>query len=168
MRTWIIRLVIVLIIGTLGTLVWPYLESKSGQVQRRQLRIMKLASKRNWEAVTPMLAKDYEDQWGLDRTDSVNFFKEMLQGFIVLDIQWTTESITVTENTAKVRGHAKVTGSGLGLSQNVIDVTNNLKEPWIFTWRTQGWKPTDWELLSVSNTELNSDVPVEPLKKDAP
>jgi hypothetical protein len=163
MRTWIIRLVIVLIIATLGTLVWPYLESKSGQVQRRQARLMKLASKRNWEAVTPMLAKDYEDQWGLDRTDSVSFFKEMLQGFIVLDIQWTTEAITVTENTAKVRGHAKVTGSGLGLSQNVIDVTNNLKEPWVFTWRTNGWKPTDWELLSVSNSELGS-----PLQEDDP
>lgn len=62
MRTWIVRTVAVILIYWMGSLAWPYMQSKRGQVQRRQDQIIKLAAKRNWDAVTAMLATDYEDQ----------------------------------------------------------------------------------------------------------
>ena len=77
----------------------------------------------------------------------MNLAREMLQTFLVLNIDWTTDEITVNENIAKVRGHAKLSGSGVGFSQHIMDLVNQLSEPWVFTWRTDGWKPDDWKLI---------------------
>ena len=168
MRNWIVRIVALIVFYLLGSFAWPYLQSKSGQAQRRHEQIIKLAAKRNWDAVTEMLATDYEDQWSMSRVDSVNLAKEMLQAFLVLNIEWKTDEITVNENIAKIRGHAKLSGSGVGFSQTIMDTVNNLKEPWVFTWRTDGWKPDDWKLLSLRNTELGGPLPVDVLKKPKP
>ena len=167
MRTWIIRLIIVSVIGFVLSWLWPYVQSKSGQVQRRQEQIIKLAAKRNWDAVTAMIATEYEDQWSMNREDSVNLAKEMLQAFIALNIEWTTDEITVNDNIAKIRGRARMSGSGVGFSQTVMDMVNALDEPWTFTWRTDGWKPDDWKLLSLRNKGLGGPLPVNAINKPA-
>lgn len=165
MRKWIIRLLVVSVIGTALSWLWPYVQSKNGQVQRRQDQIIRLASKRNWDAVTAMIATEYEDQWSMNREDSVNLAHEMLQAFLSLEITWKTDEITVSDNMAKVRGHARINGSGVGFSQTVKDMVNALEEPWVFTWRTDGWKPDDWKLLSLRNKGLGGPLPVDAIKK---
>ena len=165
MRTWIVRIIAVIVLYLLGSFALPYVQSKKGQVQRRQDLIIKLAAQRKWDAVTQMLTTDYEDQWSMSREDSVELAKELLQGFLVLNIDWTTAEITVNENVAKVRGHAKLSGSGVGFSQHIIDLVNTLNEPWVFTWRTDGWKPDDWKLLSLRNTELGGPLPVDAVRR---
>lgn len=98
----------------------------------------------------------------------MNLAREMLQTFLVLNIDWTTDEITVNENIAKVRGHAKLSGSGVGFSQHIMDLVNQLSEPWVFTWRTDGWKPDDWKLLSLKNQELGGPLPIDALRKGKP
>ncbi len=152
------------VIVLLVWLVWPYLESADAQVRHQQEGIIKLAADRDWDAVTGRMSYEYEDQWSMNRTDSVALAQELLQGFLALDIEWTTAEITVNGNIAKVRGTVKMTGSGVGASSMVLSRVNSIQEPWVFTWRKDGWKPSGWHLRSLKNAELGGPLPENALR----
>lgn len=158
------RLLIPAIVVLLVWLAWPYLESPRAQVERRQRNIVAHAADRDWEAVRACLALEYEDQWSMNRTDAVALAEELLQGFIALDIEWTTAEITVNENIAKVRGTARLSGNGAGASLLVKERINQLVQPWVFTWRRDGGKPDDWKLLSLRNAGLGGPLPENALE----
>ena len=160
----IIRLLIPAALVLIAWLVWPYLESPKAQVERQQRNIIGLAADRDWDEVRACLALEYEDQWSMNRTDAVALAEELLQGFIMLDIEWTAAEITVNENIAKVRGTAKLSGNGAGVSTLVKERVNQLTQPWVFTWRKDGGKPDDWKLLSVRNAGLGGPLPENALK----
>lgn len=160
-----IRLLIPAAVVLFAWLVWPYLESSAAQVERRQRRIIALAEKRDWDGVTECIALEYEDQWSQNRADSVVLAQELLAGFFMLDIEWTTSEVTVNDNIAKVRGMARITGNGAGASQFVKDRVNQIKQPWVFTWRKDGWRPSDWKLLSLRNAELGGPLPENALRR---
>ena len=161
----IVRVLIPAIVVLAVWLVWPYLESDKSQVMRQHLRMLELASNRDWDAVTASMALEYEDQWSQNRADSVALAEEILTGFITLDMEWTpTGEITLNENIAKVRGTVKLTGRGLGASQLVKDRVNSVKEPWVFTYRKDGSGPRGWKLLSLRNTGLGGPLPENAVK----
>lgn len=147
-------------------LAWPYLESDKAQLMRQHQRLLALASDQKWNAVTECIALEYEDQWSMDRAESVALATEMLTGFITLDIEWTTAEVTINDNLAKVRGTAKMSGHGLGpANQFVMDRVNNLEEPWVFTWRRDGRGPRGWKLLSLRNNGLGGPLPEDALER---
>lgn len=158
------RLLIPATIVVMVWFAWPYLESSQARVERQQKRIIAHAADRNWEGVTELLALEYEDQWSMNRTDAVALAEELLQGFIMLDIEWTTTEITVNENIAKVRGAARLSGNGGGVSALVKERVNQLTQPWVFTWRKDGRRPDDWRLLSLRNPGLGGPLPENALK----
>src|SRR5687767_632915 len=119
-----LRILIPAMVVLLVWLVWPYLESDKAQVLRQHQRVLARASDRNWDAVTESMASDYEDQWSMNRAEAVDLAKDLLAGFITLDIEWTTAEVTVNGNIAKVRGTAKLAGRGLGPSEMIMDRVN--------------------------------------------
>jgi hypothetical protein len=160
-----LRFLIPAIVVLLVWLVWPYLESDNAQVLRQHQRVLALASDRDWDAVTQSMALQYEDQWSMNQGEAVDLAKDLLAGFITLDIEWATAEVTVNGNIAKVRGTAKLTGRGLGPSEIIMDRVNALKEPWVFTWRKDGPGPRGWKLLSLRNTELGGPLPEDAVKR---
>ena len=146
-------------------LVWPWFEPDEAQVLRQHRRVLDLAADRSWEEVTDSLALEYEDQWSLNRHDAVALATEILNGFITLQIEWTTAEVTVNGNVAKVRGVAKLSGRGLGASGLVTDRVNALTEPWVFTWRRDGRGPRKWKLLSLRNSALGGPLPEDVLQR---
>lgn len=137
-------------------LAWPYLQSDGRQAEKIHQRLIKQGAKRNWVEAEKFLAEDYTDQWELDRTEAMQLASELLQGFLYLNIEWETTEVTVNDGIAKVRGIAKMNGSGGGLSTTIINKVNGLQEPWVFTWRKQSRKPDSWKLTSVSNDGLKN------------
>lgn len=135
-------------------LVWPYMASSEKQAEKRQRDLISAASKRSWTEIGEMMTTDYKDQWDSNREDSVNTARELFSGFVILDLEWTQSSIKVIGNTAQAQGLLHAEGKGMGVSSVVMDSINQIKKPWTFTWRKEGWKPTDWKLISVSNEEL--------------
>lgn len=154
-----IRFVIPVVIVFLAWLLWPFLQSASGQVTRMQETLIKAAAKRNWMEVKELMASDFQGMWELDREEATAEATEYFQGFLYLNIDWTTAEVTVNGEIAKVRGTMKMNGSGAGPSQMIMNRVNALKEPWVFTWRKEGWKPKSWKLVSVTNQEIVSELP---------
>ncbi len=162
----ILRVLIPAIVVLAAWLAWPYLESDSAQVLKQHERVLGLASDQKWLAVTEAMALEYEDQWSMNRADSVALAEELLAGFIILDIEWNTAEVTVNGNIAIIRGTAKLTGRGLGPgNQYVMDRVNELKEPWVFTWRKDSTGPRGWKLLSLRNNGLGGPLPENALKR---
>jgi hypothetical protein len=137
-------------------LAWPYLQSDRRQAENMHRKLITLAAKRNWVEAEKYLAEDYIDQWELDRTEAVPLASELFQGFLYLNIEWETTEVTANDGIAKVRGIAKMNGSGGGLSSTIINKVNALQDPWVFTWRKQSRKPDSWKLMSVSNDGLKN------------
>ena len=137
-------------------LVWPFFLSAGGQVERVQQKLVSQAEKRNWLEAKKFLAADFEDQWGHNRNDVIELATAAFEGTLYLNIDWTTAEVTENENIVKVRGTAKMNGSGGGATPLIIKKVNELTEPWVFTWTKEGWKPSDWKLLSMKNAALEN------------
>jgi hypothetical protein len=45
-----------------------------------------------------------------------------------------------------------------------MDRVNELKEPWVFTWRKDGSGPRGWKLLSLRNSGLGGPMVEDALK----
>lgn len=148
-----------------GWLVWPFFQSSEVQVARSHAELFELAGGRYWTEVGGLMSKDYDDAWGNNAEDAIEIASELLQGFLVLDLQWQTMTVVVDEDSkgkglsATVTGKARIEGNGLGLSQMVMSRLNNLEEPWTFTWRKEDWKPGDWRLVSVTHPKLKDKIP---------
>lgn len=151
------RAFLILVPAVIVLIVWwflPYLDSPEKQVEKRHQDLIAAASRRSWREVEEMIATDYKDEWEQKREDAVNTARQLLSGFIVLDMTWHQQSLTVIGNTAQAKGTVTMDGKGMGGSEFVMDRVNRVKKPWVFTWRKDGTKPTDWKLISVSNEEL--------------
>lgn len=139
-----------------GWIVWPYLQPAETQVSKCHEKLFSLAGQRYWSEASEWLSPEYHDQWENNRTQAIELAGEAFRGFIILDLKWETAEISVNEGekTAEIRGKISLEGSGAGISQMLITKVNNLKEPWLFTWKKEGGKPTSWRLISVKHPEL--------------
>jgi hypothetical protein len=165
MRTFIRILIPAVVVFTVW-LAWPYLESDKAQVMRQHKRLLALASDRKWDVAKESIAEDYADQWGLTRQESVETARDLLASFFMVEIEWTPqEEVSVNDNIAKVRGFAKITGSGGGPSEYIKTEVNTLKQPWVFTWRRDSRGPHGWKLVSVRNAGLDGVAPKDALEK---
>lgn len=150
----IIRIAVVVAVLILGWLAWPYLQSPEKQAKARHLELFKFASKRDWKTAGSFLSSHYEDQWGNRPAEALDLARDLMSGFIILEIKWEDTDLSANDTIVKVRGRARMEGNGMGVSQMVMTKVNQMQEPWVFTWKKEGWKPSDWKLMSVTNKEL--------------
>ncbi|CAN5898679.1 hypothetical protein BH11VER1_BH11VER1_29420 [soil metagenome] len=151
------RAILILVPAVIVLIVWlilPYLDSPEKQLEKRHQDLISAASRRSWKEVEEMIAADYKDEWEQKREDSVTTARQLLSGFLVLDMTWKQESLSIIGNTAQAKGLVTIDGKGMGGSEFIMDRVNRVKAPWVFTWRKDGTKRTDWKLISVSNEEL--------------
>jgi hypothetical protein len=156
MKRFLLRLIVVALLITAAWQVWPFLQSPEGQARKRHMSLFETVSKRNWKAVPAYLAESYEDQWGQKGPEAVEVARELLAGFIILEIRWEPTEAGANDNIVKLRGHARMEGNGLGISQILMTKVNQLQEPWVFTWQKDGWHPSGWRLISITNKELEN------------
>ncbi len=159
MRTWLLRILVINLVISGIWLGWPFLKSAKSQALDQQQRLIGLVAQRDWKQTLTLLAEDYHDSWDMKREDAVSVGHEVLQSFLVLNLNWKTSSIVIVEKTATITGIIKISGNGYGFSQEIINKVNNLKEPFVFTWRKDGWKPGDWRLVSLMQPELSGWQP---------
>jgi hypothetical protein len=154
MRRWIIRLLILDLIISIIWFGWPFLQSSKTQVSKQQSALLRVIEKRKWPEINLLIAPDYKDQWDQSRDQSLSVMKQLLGGFFVFTIDMKSLEVSVDGKTAKASGTMKMTGSGAGVSAMVMDAVNKLNQPFSFTWRKDGWKPSDWKLVSIAQPEL--------------
>jgi hypothetical protein len=158
-RTWILRIVAINLVVSAVWFGGPFLKSSQTQALDQHERLVALVAHRNWKQTLALMAVDYHDAWDMNREEAVSLGHEVLQGFLMLDLAWKPTSVAQEGKTATITGFIKASGTGAGFSQEVVSRLNNLREPFVFTWRKDGWKPDDWRLVSVKQTELAGGQP---------
>ena len=158
MRRWILRLLALAVLVGLAVFFWPFLQSRQAQVEAQQQRFIKAVEQRNWALVKELMDPNYEDQWKLHRDKSLSLAHELLSGFLILNLDWNSQGTKVDGDQIQAQGAIKMSGSGAGLSSEIINNAGQIHQPWTFVWRKTGWKPSDWRLVSISNPELEGMV----------
>jgi hypothetical protein len=117
-------------------------------------RLLRTVEKRDWVAVSGMMAEDYRDAWGQTRTEAVTRGSEGLAQFFWITINPEKSTWEFGPGRASVSARLQMDGHGTPLAQMAVDRFNQLKKDFQFAFRKESWKPWDWKLVSISQPEI--------------
>ena len=128
-----------------------FFQPPAEQLGRAQVKLLHAVEKRDWSAIHPMLADEYQDDFGFDRDTALSTAKDLLSGYFSLTLRTETTYQRGTNQIGMVKMKIKVEGNGTPVSQMVSDRVNATKEPWVFHWLKKGRWPWDWKLVQLQN-----------------
>ncbi len=110
------------------------------QVTRRHADLIEAIEEKKWGRCGKLVAPDYRDRWGFNRSDLLLTLKDVgRQFFIVLDMKWKTEKVERDGKTFRITGHGSFTGKGSPLAPAIESRSNRYRaEPFTFHWKKQG------------------------------
>lgn len=143
-------LAVAVILGVYLSWLWP----ATHQVQLHTRHLFDALEGKRWGRFESFIAADYRDQWGHDRA-AVRERSRAVFGYL-RDVHLTTsgDQIVIDQSGAVWRGHIRLECSDSELSGYVKERVNGLTEPFELEWRHASWKPWDWQLVRVSQPEL--------------
>src|SRR5262249_2399225 len=110
--------------------------------------------KRDWAGAGDFLAGHYRDDWGDDRQLMINRLRLGLRFFNSLTITSKETRIQVEESAATWSARLEIAGAGSEMVPQAVEEINRLTTRFELRWEKQSWKPWDWKLTKVSNSEL--------------
>jgi len=125
------------------------------QILKHNEHLLKAASNRNWTRLAAFIDEKYSDRWGHDKASALSDSREVLAQFFVLDLTGESPECSANGLTGTVSCHLKMSGRGSPLADAAMNEINGLQPPFTFQWTRQSWKPWDWKLTRVDNSQLN-------------
>lgn len=127
----------------------------SRQVRSHQARLLHAVEKRDWEAVSALLDPQYHDRWGHDPATAIEDARQIFSQFLSCTIEPSEEEVLVEEEKGEVRQRLALSGAGSPVADLVKGRVNALREPFVFRWVRRSWKPWDWKLQEVDQSQLD-------------
>ena len=135
-----------------GFLAWNWQPEKQAGIQTAHF--LQAVERRNWEKVRAYLATNYTDRWGHDQALALEAAEQVFQQFLFLKVEHEIVSQAANRATGETRARVKISGSGGALAQIAMERVNGLREPFLFSWKRQSWKPWDWQITRIEQPEL--------------
>lgn len=153
-RRWIIAAFAILAFA-----IWLYFWCEpERQVRRAQARLLAAAESGDVDSFAQMLATDYRDGWGHDKAFVVNGSRQVFNDFKTCDIAREEVSLAPSGgNQWTLREKLVLTGLGGPIAMAVRERASHLHQPFTMIWRKSGWKPWDWELISIEQPEMKAE-----------
>jgi hypothetical protein len=143
-------LILAAIVGIWLTRLW----GAENQVQLHTEHLLHQIEKRNWAGAGDFLAVSYHDDWGDDRQLMISRLRLGLRFFSNLTITAKEVEIRLEGDTATWRARIQIAGSGGEMAPQAVEEINRLTTPFGLHWQKESWKPWDWKLVQVRNSEL--------------
>ena len=124
------------------------------QVRRAQARLFSTVEKRNFDAMSLLMAEDYRDRWQQDKAIVLRGCREVFGQFITLTIDRADSQLEGKGDSWLLREKLTIKGLGGPLAMVARNEVNGLREPFAMTWRRRSWKPWDWELSALDHPTL--------------
>ena len=131
-----------------------HLWGSENQVRLHTEHFLSQIEKRDWAGAGEFLAANYRDDWGDDRQLVINRLRFGLRFFNTLTITAKETRIQVEESGAIWSARVQIAGAGSDVVPQAVEEINHLTTPFKLRWQKQSWKPWDWKLGKVSNSEL--------------
>jgi hypothetical protein len=142
--------ILALIVGVWLTRLW----GTENQVRLHTEHLLRQIEERKWAGAGEFLAANYRDDWGDDRQLMISRLRVGLRFFNTLTITAKETRIQVEESGAIWSARLQITGAGSDVPPQAVEEINRLTSPFELRWQKQSWKPWDWKLDKVSNSEL--------------
>ena len=127
------------------------------QVLKHNEHFLKAAENRNRAKFAGFIDASYADRWNHDKGFIVREASEVLRQFFALTIRSESVECTMSDDHAAVTARIRIEGRGTAIAELARSETNALTEPWLFEWKRKSWKPWDWKLVRVDQTQLRLD-----------
>ena len=131
------------------------------QVRLHQEHLLRSVEDRNWKKVNAFVSTDYRDRWGQTKQVVLTRLPQVFGNFLACGVQGTPISQTWSGGACVIQSRIHIVGSGGPIAQFVIQQSESLREPFVFKWRRQSWKPWDWALVEVDQPELEIPADLE-------
>jgi hypothetical protein len=147
-------LLIVLIIGLFLSWSWQSERQVSGHTND----LLRAIEHKKWSRVNDLIAGEYTDQWGDDRTLMLERLREAFRYVRDVKIRFANPSITTEHRRGIWRAKITIDADSGEVGAMVEQRVNSLNTPFELEWRGASGKPWDWKLLHVSNSELELET----------
>lgn len=144
-----------LILAVFLFLLWEF--SPKRQVNKAFARLIAATEVGDFEKVRSLMAPDYRDQWGMDAAQAVSAGREVVQHFLLLEIEPMDPRLSVQGSQAELLVRLRLLGKGSAIAQAVMDRANEFKTDFRFAWRRESWVPWSWKLVSIHQSEISFD-----------
>jgi hypothetical protein len=129
------------------------------QVLLHQAHLRDAVERRDWGKIESMLDPAYSDRWGYTRSTGVRDGRRWLGQFFALTINVEPVAFQCAGGAATVTERWKMDGTGTEMASLVEQRVNTLHSPFVFQWKHRSWKPWDWTLIRIDNSDLDLPAP---------
>lgn len=124
------------------------------QILKHQQHLFNAVESRDWKDATAFFADDYHDHWQQTKPMAISEARQAFRYFFVISIQASSVDCSADGDLGRFSARLKVLGSGAAISEYVKEHVNRLKQPFVFHWKRESWKPWDWKLTEIDQPEL--------------
>lgn len=153
-----IRILLVSVAIVLAVIGFMRFAAPERQIEKKQATLIRGIEQRKRSKVEKLIADNYSDRWGFDKSDAVTAFLDIGSQFVMLGITEIDPEHKIADDTATVTTHLKIDGTGSPVANLVIRRNNQLKTPYVFEWKKQSWWPGSWRLVKVDNEDLPENL----------
>ena len=129
------------------------------QVRKHTESLFHAMEGKNWERLEGLVASDYMDQWGHDRSRMLERVREVFGYVRNVRITSSAGTVQVDQRTARWTGKIVIETDQNEMATLVRERINSLTTPFEMEWRRLSAKPWDWKLVRVSNEGF--EIPAE-------
>jgi len=126
------------------------------QVRAHQEAFFRAVEDRKARRIDELLAPNYADQWGFDRTNVIRACDDFRRCFLSVGLVPTEPLVESHSGTGLYTACVRVQGSPTAVGAEIRRAANRLDAPFVFTWRRSGFLPWQWRLHRIHNEELTS------------
>lgn len=145
----------------LALAIWlalPFLLPARG-LNRAWDHLIKTIENRDPTALQALLADDYQDGFNQDRAQVSALFSTVTGQFISLSIRREHPAAHVdSDRTGHTEALIRINGHGTPIAEMIVRGSANVTTPTTFRWHRRSWKPWDWQLISIDNPAVRTEV----------
>ncbi len=124
------------------------------QIRKHVENLFQAIERKNWDRLDNLIAADYQDQWGHDRTRVLKRTREMFRYLRETRIISSSVTVQIDKGTARWTGKIDIDAGPGELASVLNERVNSLATLFELEWRHASGKPWDWKLVRVSNPGL--------------
>jgi hypothetical protein len=154
-RLAIIGALAVILVAIIGLVVhWQPLKT----LQRQQNTLLGAIESKKGARFRRMVSSEYRDRWGFNVDDITEAMLDARSQFLALVIHSKDQEIKVNGKEAVITCRLTLGGTPIVGGSEVTRRINQLKDPFVFTWRKQSFLPSSWRLISIENPSIPDNV----------
>jgi hypothetical protein len=139
----------------------------SWQLEHRQAELLKAIEQRTPKAYADLISSDYKDEWKFTNEKIRRSMDDVSAQFLTLKIEaksaeWERSDQQGIPEASYVTEFALSGKPITPIGELILSQGDQLKVPFTFVWRREGWGAWNWKLVAVKQPDLDIPSDYEP------